>query len=247
MQLELSFRCPGRVRRPGWRRPAGHRSLRSSRPARRTYAGRPGRRPQQGSVLHACRGSRPRFWPVPGFHSASRPSQRLASRPGPRASRRPAGPRARRCASSAGEITARSWSATAAPDPPATSSQGRRVIGHHDGIHRFTPGQRRGVGVAANTPIYVIRTEPRSGPGGGRAAGGTRAHLGERQSRRGVRRRRARPGQAAVPLRARVGDGAPTYRRDSARARRPGRSGVAAGQTAVLYQDGIVVGAGTIA
>ena len=50
-------------------------------------------------------------------------------------------------------------------------------MGHHDGIHRFTPGQRRGVGVAANTPIYVIRTERSTG----RVVVGPRAAL-ERSS-----------------------------------------------------------------
>ena len=97
------------------------------------------------------------------------------------------------------------------------------VVGHHDGIHRFTPGQRRGVGVAANTPIYVIRTEPASG----RVVVGPRAAL-ERtlvagQPRRGVRgRRRPCPGQAALPLRPRVGNGRPDVPAVRARARRPG-------------------------
>jgi len=34
-------------------------------------------------------------------------------------------------------------------------SQGR-VVGRHDGIHRFTVGQRRGIGIAAERPLYVI-------------------------------------------------------------------------------------------
>lgn len=35
-----------------------------------------------------------------------------------------------------------------------------RVLGHHDGYWRFTVGQRRGLGVAAGTPVYVLRVEP---------------------------------------------------------------------------------------
>jgi tRNA-specific 2-thiouridylase len=35
-----------------------------------------------------------------------------------------------------------------------------RVVGEHSGVHRFTVGQRRGLGVAAGEPLYVIATEP---------------------------------------------------------------------------------------
>jgi tRNA-specific 2-thiouridylase len=34
------------------------------------------------------------------------------------------------------------------------------VVGEHAGVHRFTVGQRRGLGVAAGEPLYVIATEP---------------------------------------------------------------------------------------
>jgi tRNA-specific 2-thiouridylase len=37
-----------------------------------------------------------------------------------------------------------------------------RVVGEHAGVHRFTVGQRRGLGVAAGEPLYVISTEPAS-------------------------------------------------------------------------------------
>lgn len=33
----------------------------------------------------------------------------------------------------------------------------------HDGIHKFTIGQRRGIGVAAGLPVYVTRIEPETG------------------------------------------------------------------------------------
>ncbi|MEQ1884338.1 MAG: tRNA 2-thiouridine(34) synthase MnmA [Bryobacteraceae bacterium] len=35
-----------------------------------------------------------------------------------------------------------------------------KVVGGHAGVHHFTVGQRRGLGVAAGEPLYVISTEP---------------------------------------------------------------------------------------
>ena len=35
-----------------------------------------------------------------------------------------------------------------------------RVVGAHSGVHHFTVGQRRGLGVSAAEPLYVIATEP---------------------------------------------------------------------------------------
>jgi tRNA-specific 2-thiouridylase len=34
------------------------------------------------------------------------------------------------------------------------------VLGTHSGFWHFTPGQRRGLGVAAKTPLYVLRVDP---------------------------------------------------------------------------------------
>jgi tRNA-specific 2-thiouridylase len=39
------------------------------------------------------------------------------------------------------------------------TTDGKR-LGEHDGVHRFTVGQRRGLGIAAPEPLYVIATEP---------------------------------------------------------------------------------------
>jgi len=36
-----------------------------------------------------------------------------------------------------------------------------RVIGRHQGIHRFTIGQRRGLGIAHSAPLYVVDIQPR--------------------------------------------------------------------------------------
>ncbi|HEX8844336.1 MAG TPA: tRNA 2-thiouridine(34) synthase MnmA [Pyrinomonadaceae bacterium] len=35
------------------------------------------------------------------------------------------------------------------------------VVGRHDGIHRFTVGQRRGIGIASERPLYVISIDAR--------------------------------------------------------------------------------------
>ena len=48
-----------------------------------------------------------------------------------------------------------------------------QVLGRHLGVHRFTVGQRRGLGVARGTPLYVIRIEPESR----RVVVGTRGRL----------------------------------------------------------------------
>ena len=37
-----------------------------------------------------------------------------------------------------------------------------RVLGEHAGAHRYTVGQRRGLGIATGEPLYVIQTEPDS-------------------------------------------------------------------------------------
>ena len=34
-----------------------------------------------------------------------------------------------------------------------------RVLGHHDGIIHFTVGQRRGLGIATGSPLYVVRLD----------------------------------------------------------------------------------------
>jgi tRNA-uridine 2-sulfurtransferase len=37
-----------------------------------------------------------------------------------------------------------------------------RVLGEHSGVHQFTVGQRKGLGIASGEPLYVIATEPAS-------------------------------------------------------------------------------------
>ena len=76
-----------------------------------------------------------------------------------------------------------------------------RVVGRHRGHHNFTVGQRRGLGVAAGEPLYVLDHRRGREPGRGRAARGA-GHPAGAGSRRGAasRRRPRRPGQAALPL-----------------------------------------------
>ncbi len=37
-----------------------------------------------------------------------------------------------------------------------------RVVGEHSGVHHFTVGQRRGLGISSSEPLYVIATEPKT-------------------------------------------------------------------------------------
>lgn len=37
---------------------------------------------------------------------------------------------------------------------------GGRVLGEHAGVHHYTVGQRKGLGIAAREPLYVIATDP---------------------------------------------------------------------------------------
>ena len=51
-----------------------------------------------------------------------------------------------------------------------------REVGRHAGIHRFTVGQRRGLGLSESRPRYVLAVEPRAATPGRRRRG--RAPLG---------------------------------------------------------------------
>jgi tRNA-specific 2-thiouridylase len=122
--------------------------------------------------------------------------------------------------------------------------RGGRVLGTHDGHWRFTPGQRRGLGVAAGEPLYAIRTAPAQNAV---VVGAREALACESVSARG--RLFAEAGAVEAKLRyrspalpARV---TPTRRGFRIELDEPAYA-VAPGQTAVLYEDDAVVGAGTI-
>ena len=123
---------------------------------------------------------------------------------------------------------------------------GRRALGSHAGHWRFTPGQRRGVGVERGRPLYVLGPTRRRTPS--RSARGRRWPC--RRSRR-VGRLYVPVTTADVKVRYRSGADRGVGHRD----RRTGfrleldepAFGVARGQFAVLYDDDAVVGAGAIA
>jgi tRNA-uridine 2-sulfurtransferase len=118
------------------------------------------------------------------------------------------------------------------------------TLGRHDGYWRFTPGQRRGVGVAAARPLYVLRTERSTnavvvGPRESLATYRVEAQgmLYAPVSRAEVKLRyRSAPVSAAV----RVSNGAFSLDLDHP------AYGVAPGQVAALYDGDAVVGAGVI-
>jgi tRNA-specific 2-thiouridylase len=128
-------------------------------------------------------------------------------------------------------------------DGPVVDEEGNE-IGRHDGYWRFTPGQRRGLGVAAATPVYALRSEPHTNT----LVVGPRASLACR--RVSVRGRLHVPvARADVKLRYRsttVGaDVTATARGFELDLDDPAYA-VAPGQAAVLYEADAVVGAGTI-
>ena len=118
-------------------------------------------------------------------------------------------------------------------------------LGRHAGFWRFTPGQRRGLGVASGEPLYAISTD----------AVANTVVVGPRDALARTRIS-VRSGRLFVPVE-RV-EAKLRYRSPAAPAlvRLEGRGfalaleepvyGVAAGQAAVLYEGDAVVGAGLI-
>ncbi len=72
--------------------------------------------------------------------------------------------RAWRSASSPTVTTPASWSGSPARSRRARwSTAAGQVLARHAGVHRFTVGQRRGLGVAAGEPLYVQRIDAGAG------------------------------------------------------------------------------------
>ena len=86
----------------------------------------------------------------------------------------------------------------AAEDGPVVDEQGKE-LGRHAGFWRFTPGQRKGLGVAAGEPLYALAQRARDERGRRRAALRARNRRGD-GARATARRARARRGEAALPL-----------------------------------------------
>jgi tRNA-specific 2-thiouridylase len=127
---------------------------------------------------------------------------------------------------------------------PVVDESGRRV-GTHDGFWRFTPGQRRGLGVATGQPVYALGSDPRTNA----VVVGPRESLARNEIRVGsgrlfvpVERAEAKLRYRSPSVPATVSSEAKGFR---LRLDEPAY-GVAAGQAAVLYEDDVVVGAGLI-
>ncbi|MGH2872090.1 MAG: tRNA methyl transferase PRC-barrel domain-containing protein, partial [Solirubrobacteraceae bacterium] len=125
------------------------------------------------------------------------------------------------------------------------------VLGRHTGQHRFTVGQRRGLGLESTEPLYVLARDAVSG----RVTVGPRARLLTSQVR--VRAARLhRPAERvdrvklryrAQPLRARIAGGAESgAHRSLAIELRDECDGAAPGQLACLMDGDLVVGWATI-
>jgi tRNA-specific 2-thiouridylase len=118
-------------------------------------------------------------------------------------------------------------------------------LGAHSGVWRFTPGQRRGLGVAAGEPLYALESNARTntlvvGPRSAlaRTSVSARGHLHENVKRADAKLRYRSPAVGADVERTasgfRLALDEPAF-------------GVARGQAAVLYDDeGVVVGSGVI-
>jgi tRNA-uridine 2-sulfurtransferase len=117
-------------------------------------------------------------------------------------------------------------------------------LGRHGGYWQFTPGQRRGLRIAAARPLYVIRTEqstntvvvgPRDALAATRVEARGRLYLP-------VTRAEAKLRYASAPVPARVAASNGGF---SLQLEEPAHA-VATGQTAVLYDEDAVVGAGVV-
>jgi tRNA-specific 2-thiouridylase len=141
--------------------------------------------------------------------------------------------------------------APAAVKAGVVADESGRALGTHDGVHRFTIGQRKGLGVASQVPLYVLRIDADSGQVtvGSRDALERRALTASRvnwtcgevpSDWRAVTaqiRHRHRP--AAGRVRA-LPDGRAEFESDEA------LSAVTPGQAAVFYDGDTVVGGGWI-
>jgi tRNA-specific 2-thiouridylase len=117
-------------------------------------------------------------------------------------------------------------------------------LGRHAGFWRFTPGQRKGLGVAAGEPLYALRSEPRSNT----VVVGRRAALASRElTARGRLHVPVTRAQVKLRYRSPAVDAEVTAESAGFRLRLDEPAyGVAPGQAAVLYDGDAVVGAGTI-
>jgi tRNA-specific 2-thiouridylase len=148
----------------------------------------------------------------------------------------------------------RSTSVTAGTNPALqpgdiVDSSGK-LLGHHTGLHRFTVGQRKGLGISTGAPRYVLRLEPSDS----RVVVGSRDELGRREfEASSVNWISGAAPDAPIRVTARIRhrhqDAPATVVADAARIRvtfdEP-QLAVTPGQAVVLYEGEEVVGGGWI-
>jgi len=123
--------------------------------------------------------------------------------------------------------------------------EGGKRLGRHDGYWRFTPGQRRGLGIASSAgPLYVLRTQPKKNLV---VAGSEQALERRSVSARGklylpLERAQAKLRYRSPALPAEVEPTAGGFRLHLLE---PAYA-VAPGQAAVLYDDEVVAGFGLV-
>lgn len=118
------------------------------------------------------------------------------------------------------------------------------VLGSHDGVWRYTPGQRRGIGLASPAPVFALRSDPSTNTlvVGPRRALETRHVIVRGRLYLPVARAEAKlryRSSAVLADVVRTDDGFTLTLDEPAHA-------VAPGQVAVLYDDEAIVGAGII-
>ena len=133
----------------------------------------------------------------------------------------------------------------------AIVDEGGQVLGSHGGIHRFTVGQRKGLGVSSTAPLYVLKIEAESGA----VTVGPRPSLEQtRLSASGVNWIASDPPAAWLPVSAQI-----RHRHQAAQAQvraLPDRRAelvfdeaqpaITPGQAVVFYDGDVVVGGGWI-
>jgi len=129
---------------------------------------------------------------------------------------------------------------------------GGAVLGRHRGIHRYTVGQRKGLGIPGPSPLYVLRLEPAEH----RVIVGSREDLGQTdfcaaQVNWISGNAPSEPLRATARIRHRHTDAPATITPDgpdtvSVRFDTP-QMAVTPGQAAVFYDGGRVLGGGWIA
>src|SRR3954468_14669718 len=130
------------------------------------------------------------------------------------------------------------------PQPGVLVDESGATVGTHDGFWRFTPGQRRGLGVSAPEPLYALGADARTNT----VVVGPRASLARtRVSARG--RLYVPAARVTAKLRYRSPAVGASVQETAAGFRllldEPAY-GVARGQAAVLYDDDAVVGCGLV-